>query len=196
MRSNATFRPAVRDDARGIAELFLIASGGVAGYVWGTLAAEYPGLSLVEIGAQRYAREEGAFSYRNTTIAEIDGAMAGMMHVYKIPDTPPPERPDEPEDPVLAPYARPDVLGSLYVSGIAFFPEYRGWGLGTQLLGRAREKAREEGCRELSLRVFEENEGALKLYERHGFEVVDRAAVMPQESISYAGDVLLMKATV
>jgi ribosomal protein S18 acetylase RimI-like enzyme len=196
VRVNATFRPALRDDARGIAELFLIASGGVAEYVWSTMAREYPGLEPIEIGTQRYAREEGAFSYRNTTIAEIDGATAGMMHVYKIPKTPPSEGSGEAEDPVLAPYARPDVPGSLYVSGIAFFPEYRGGGLGTRLLGRAGEMAREEGCGELSLRVFEENERALRLYERHGFEVVDRAAVVPHESISYTGDVLLMKATV
>lgn len=62
MNPGATFRPATREDSRKIAELFGIASGGVAKYVWSTLATEYPGLAPIEIGARRYAREEGAFS--------------------------------------------------------------------------------------------------------------------------------------
>ena len=56
MNSAVTFRPATREDSRKIAELFRIASGGVAEYVWSTLAPEYPGLTSLEIGARRYAR--------------------------------------------------------------------------------------------------------------------------------------------
>ena len=196
MNSGVFFRPALRGDARGIAELFLIASGGVAGYVWSTMSADYPGLTPIEIGARRHAREEGVFSYRNATIAEIDGAVAGMLHAYRVPEPPEREEADEPVDPVLASYAGAGVPGSLYVSGLAFFPKYRGRGLGTQMLGRAREAAREGGCRELSLRVFEGNEGALRLYRREGFRVVHRAPVTPHEAIRYTGYVLLMAAGV
>jgi hypothetical protein len=66
MSASATFRPATREDCYTIAELFRIASGGVAKYVWRTLAPEYPGLTPLEIGARRYAREEGAFSNKNS----------------------------------------------------------------------------------------------------------------------------------
>lgn len=194
MSSGDVFRPAVREDARVIAELFLVASGGVAGYVWSTMRAQYPGLEPVEIGARRHANEWGNLSYRNTTIAEVDGRVAGIMHAYGIPDTP--ATSDEPVDPVLAPYARPDVPGSLYVHALAFFPEYRGQGLGTRLLDGAGEMARERGCGELSLRVFEGNRGALRLYRRYGFREVDRAPVVPHRLIGFTGDVLLMKVSV
>ena len=66
MSFEATFRPATREDSRKIAELFRIASGGVAEYVWSTLAPEYPGLTPLEIGARRYARDEGSFSPTGT----------------------------------------------------------------------------------------------------------------------------------
>ena len=42
-------------------------------YVWITLAPEYSGLEPVEIGAHRYAREEGNFSYTNCIVAEREG---------------------------------------------------------------------------------------------------------------------------
>jgi len=48
---------------------------------------------------------------------------------------------------------------------------------------------------QVSLLVFERNEGAVELYRRHGFEIVDRSPVVPHEAIRYTGEVLLMTAT-
>ena len=89
-----------------------------------------------------------------------------------------------------------EVSGSYYVSAMAVFPEYRGKGLGTRILEIAKEEARDHGCQEVSLLVFGHNEGAIHLYERNGFGVIDRAPVVPHESIRYTGEVLLMTATV
>lgn len=44
--------------------------------------------------------------------------------------------------------------------------------------------------------VFEQNAGAKRLYERHGFREVARRPVVPHESIRYTGDALLMVADV
>ena len=63
-RPDAVLRPARPDDCRRIAELFRIASDGVADYVWSRLQDDYPGHALIEIGERRYARENTAFSYR------------------------------------------------------------------------------------------------------------------------------------
>ena len=49
---------------------------------------------------------------------------------------------------------------------------------------------------ELSLIVFEQNAGAKRLYERHGFREVDRRPAVPHELIYYRGDALLMVAGV
>ena len=48
----------------------------------------------------------------------------------------------------------------------------------------------------MSLSVFEQNKGAVKLYERNGFRVIDRAPMVAHEQIRYTSEVLLMTAPV
>jgi ribosomal protein S18 acetylase RimI-like enzyme len=64
------------------------------------------------------------------------------------------------------------------------------------MLSIARKQAHERGCGTLSLLVFEQNKGAVKLYERNGFKVAGRAPVAPHELIDHTGDVLLMTSEV
>lgn len=187
-------RPAVRGDARAIAGLFQISSDGVADYVWTLLEEDYPGLSLIEIGEQRYARENTDFSYENCIVVEDAGRIVGMLHSYAMPDEidPPPDD----MDPVLRPYAELEIAASLYISGLALEPEARGRGIGTSLLGLAHKRARDMGLSQLSLIVFEENDGALRLYKREGFTEQDRRAIVPHPLIHYTGDAILMAAEV
>ncbi len=191
--SGVTFRAATRDDSRKIAELFRISSDGVTDYVWSVLAPEYPGLTPIEIGATRYAREDSLFSYKNCVIAERGVEVVGMLLTFPVTEEQ--GGSDEPGDPVLEPYGM-EVPGSLYVCSLAVFPGFRGRGLGTRMLALAREQASERGLDSLSLLVFEQNEGAVRLYERNGFRVLDRAAVVPHPLIHHTGDVLLMAAEV
>lgn len=54
-----------------------------------------------------------------------------------------------------------------------------------------------DGCKKIAhLFSFEQNTGALRFYERNGFNVCDRASVVPYELTHYTGDVLLMTAPV
>ena len=48
------------------------------------------------------------------------------------------------------------------------------------------------GCEESSVEVFEQNEGAVRLYERHGFRIVARRPVVPQPCYPYGGDGVLV----
>ena len=64
-------------------------------------------------------------------------------------------------DPVLEPYARLEIPGTLYISSLAVFDEFRGMGPGTEMLSIARDQARERGLDALSLLVFEQNTGAV-----------------------------------
>ena len=193
MVADFTYRDARKTDARDIAELFQISSDGVADYVWSTLTSEYPGLSLIEIGEQRYARDGGkdvAFSFANCVVAEAAGHVVGMMHAYPMPESD--SQDDGPGDLVLQPYSELELPGSLYVSGIALRDDFRNRGGGTALLAIAREVARSEGLNRLSLLVFEQNTAAMRLYQREGFAEIDRRAVVPHEFIHYTGDVVLM----
>ncbi|HEY6582139.1 MAG TPA: GNAT family N-acetyltransferase [Rubrobacter sp.] len=192
--SGVAFRAATRQDSRRIAELFSISSDGVVDYVWTTLAPEYPGLEPVEIGAIRYAREEGNFSHTNCVVAEREGEVIGQLCTYPVEAGA--EEPEEPVDPVLEPYARLEIPGTLYISSLVLLEGFRGMGLGTEMLSIARDRARKRNLDALSLLVFEQNTGAVKLYEREGFREVDRAAVVPHPLIHHTGDVLLMTAEI
>ena len=187
--SAIVIRDAAKTDARAIAELFRMSSDGVADYIWDGLKDEYPGLEPLDIGAQRYAREDMEFSYQNCLIAETDGRTAGMLHGYVMESdgNPPPDM-----DPVIRPYAELEVPGSYYLSGIAVYPEFQGRGIGTRFLEAAEGKARILGCPSLSLIVFEGNESALRLYERVGFTETDRRAIVPHEMLHHEGNALLM----
>ena len=189
-----TFRMAIREDSRRIAELFSISSDGVVNYLWMTLEPEYPGLVPIEIGAVRYAREEGNFSYTNCVVAELEGEVIGQLCTYPVEANA--EESQEPVDPVLEPYARLEVPGTLYISSLALFEEFRGLGLGTRMLSIAKDQARGRNLDALSLLVFEQNAGAVKLYKREGFREVDRAPVVPHPLINHTGDVILMAADV
>ena len=180
-------RSATSGDSRAIAELFRISSGGVADYIWTLLKPEYPGLELLDIGERRYAREGVNFSCENCTIAEHDGLVLGMLHAFEIKESSELET-----DPVLRPYAELEAPGSLYISGVAMFPEYRGLGIGTRLMNAAMETARARDVAKLSLIAFEQNEGSWRLYLRLGYDVIDQRPVVPHPLIRYTGNALLM----
>ena len=158
-----------RDDCLRIAELFRIASDGVADYIWSRLQADHPGASLVEIGRRRYARENTAFSYQNCLVAERDGR--GDRDAARV-------RPRAGERRRRRRRARstrccgPTPSSSCRAASTSrrsrVLPPCRGQGLGTRLLAAARERARRLGCPALSLICFAQNEGARRLYERAG----------------------------
>ena len=51
----------------------------------------------------------------------------------------------------------------------------RGTGVGSALIEAAFGRARERGCRRIELDTSEANEGALRLYERHGFSASSKS---------------------
>ena len=65
-----------------------------------------------------------------------------------------------------------DQLGRGAVQNLGITPEHRGAGLGTALLVRALNGFREHGLTCATLEVTAQNSGALRLYQRFGFQVV------------------------
>ena len=126
-------RPARKDDAEALARLIDIAGEGFGMYLWSQAAK--PGETALEIGKRRAQREEGGFSYRHATIAEVDRRVAGLLLGYRLP---------EPyvlgDVSALPEMVRPlveleaEAPGTWYVNALAAFPEYRGRGIGTRLL--------------------------------------------------------------
>lgn len=166
--------------------MYRIASDGVAEYIWSKLAE--PGEDLLDVGQRRYEREDSVFSFRNATIVEAGGRVAGMMVAFPMVI-------DEEyveEDPVLAPYSRLEEPDSYYLCSMAVDEAYRGQGIGTALLELADQQARQLDLDKVSLIVFEGNAGAKRLYERNGYTERARERVVPHPLLHFDGDAILM----
>jgi ribosomal protein S18 acetylase RimI-like enzyme len=55
--------------------------------------------------------------------------------------------------------------------GMGVHRDFRGQGIGTQLLAQAMQKSRENGLERIELEVYGSNESAIRFYERAGFVV-------------------------
>ena len=184
-----TYRPAVREDARRIAELYSIASDGVSDYIWSKRAK--PGDNLLDVGQKRYERRNVPFSYENCLVAEAEGIVVAVLLAYEMQDD------DDyvENDPILKPFWLLEEPDSFYVAGVAVDPLWRQRGMARILMQMAEERAREKGLRKLSLIVFEANTIAYPFYLRQGYRERMRKTIIPHPLIHYTGDALLLVKT-
>lgn len=177
------FRRGTIEDAPVLAELVNYAGEGLPHYLWSTLAG--PGESAWDVGLARAAREDGSFSYRNAYMIDYEGQCAGALIGYEIPDSPEPVPHDMPA--MFVPLQELENLapGTWYVNVLAVRPQFRGKGLGTQLLGLARRTAQALSKRGLSVIVSDANHGARRLYERCGYR---ERAVRPMVKEGWANE--------
>lgn len=68
----------------------------------------------------------------------------------------------------ITPAANPRLAHRGFL-GMGLIKDYRGRGLGTQLLTRALKHAKEIGLEKVELSVYTENKAAVKLYKKMGF---------------------------
>jgi ribosomal protein S18 acetylase RimI-like enzyme len=166
------FRNATPADAAAMADLVHFASEGLALYLWTRIAP--PGADPWTIGRERAEREAGGFSYRNTVIVEAEGRVAAALIGYAVADTPEPVPASLP--PIVVPLAELESLApdTWYVNVLATYPDHRGKGWGTALLGLAEQLGRATAKRGMSIIVTDSNTGARRLYERCGYREVAR----------------------
>ena len=189
-----SIRPATVEDARDIASLIAISSDGVAVIEWAEQAAT-EGVEPLDIGERTYRNPDGDYSWRNCMIVEKDSEVAGMLLAFGMPvgeARDPQQRPTIDDANVFAPYMYLEEPDSWYVCGVALYPEHRGQGLGTRLMQLASDQASQNGFQKVSLVAFAQNKGSVRLYERLGYEIVDRAPIIPHPLIDYEGEALLM----
>lgn len=189
--SGAHLRPACKTDCRRLAELAAIAGEGIPEYLW-TLMAQ-PGERPIEVGARRAASEDADFSYTKAIVAEHTGTVAAMVLAYPLPAISDAAAMEE-YPAIVRPMIELElaVPGSYYINMLATLPGFRGRGLGSLLLEAVAAKAGTTGCRELSVGVFEQNSGAVRLYQRHGFREAARRRAVVHPCHPYDGDVLML----
>lgn len=102
---------------------------------------------------QLYVRGFGESPHDHCLVAECDGKIVGAVWVRVMDD-----------------YGHVDnQTPSLAIS---LYPDYRGQGIGTQLLHQMMELLRQQGYAQVSLSVQKENY-ALRMYQKAGFEIVE-----------------------
>ena len=184
-------RKAGESDVHDIARLALIAGEGIPAWFWAQTAKS--GQPVEEVGAGRLLSEHENFSYRNVSIAQVDDNIAGMMLAYRLPDAEDAEDLDD-----LPAFIRPlveleqCVPASLYINMIATFPEYRNLSIGTRLMGIVDSLAKDAGCSISSIEVFDQNEAALRLYQRLGYRILEQRRVVPHECHPYDSHIVLL----
>lgn len=188
-----SIRGATKEDSRELAELINFAGDGMPLYLWEQMTE--PGEDAWEVGQRRAQREEGSFSYRNASVTESRGRVAGCLIGYPLADQPEPVDYDE-MPPMFVPLQELEDLaaGTWYVNVVAAYPAFRGQGVGTQLMGAAERYAAETRRQGLSLIVADANTGARRLYERLGYREVGQRPMVKEQ---WPGDgqnwVLLIK---
>ena len=155
-----------------------------------------PGLTPVDIESEALANPDSHYSFRNTTVAEHRERIVGMA--LSFPATHwriteemrhfiPAERLDH-----LTEFFSARVEDSLFLDALAVNEELRGNGIGSHLIGRTKQKAKEKGYGSVSLMVFRDNYDARRFYARHGFEVVREVIVAPHPRIPHDSGCLLL----
>jgi ribosomal protein S18 acetylase RimI-like enzyme len=183
-------RPARPADAADLARLVDLAGEGLASAFWAGMAA--PGETPLDVGTRRAGGEEGAFSWRNAVVAEVDGQVAGALVAYHVREAEPLEGVPAVVRPLQALENR--AVGTLYLNVVATYPAFRRRGVASRLLAEAERWGR--GARGLSLIVADRNHAALRLYAAFGFVEAGREP-MVKEGWACASEawVLMLKPT-
>ena len=160
-------RPGKREDADVLAKLVNYAGEGLPRYLWEQLAMS--GQSAWDVGLERARRDDGSFSYRNATVAEVNWRPAGCLIGYEISSAPEPIPDDMPA--MFVPLQQLENLApdTWYVNVLAVMPEYRNQGLGSALLDFADTCGKQSLRSGMSVIVSDANPSARRLYERHGY---------------------------
>ncbi|WP_223669620.1 GNAT family N-acetyltransferase [Kangiella shandongensis] len=178
-------------DASELAYLINLAGEGIPEYLWSGMAegAEPP----LEIGAQRAAREEGGFSYKNARVIRDKSGLLGMIISYQLDD---PYILDDIDDypEIVKPLVKLEskAPGSWYINAVATKENHRGKGIAKALLSEAESKAKAQGVKQMSLIVASENTVARKLYTKLGYQTTTSLPVVDYPGAIHGGDWELM----
>ncbi len=191
IQTNRAIRQATALDAKPLAKLIDIAGEGIPNWLW-SRACENDQTPL-DVGADRARRSSGGFSFTNALVTEDRDLVTGMVLSYPI-DTAPEDDPDALPAPI-APFVELEKhsVGTWYINALATFPGHRGRGLGSSLLAAAERLARENGKSTMSIQVYAQNTGAVRLYQRLGYDLKESAPVRLHPCQPYyTGEVLLL----
>jgi ribosomal protein S18 acetylase RimI-like enzyme len=98
------------------------------------------------------AMEEAKQGRRTLLVAAIDGRIVGQIFIQFTP-----------------PEGGTSGVPTGYIYSFRVRPEVRNQGIGTRLIEEAEAILRRQGCQRAMIAVAQQNHGARRLYERHGY---------------------------
>jgi len=189
--SFSDIRPATESDVPFAAEMMQLSLGGLGDHLFGT--DRQTSKAHLE---KMIARNAGRFALRFAFIYRVNAKPLGAMFANRGDAL---ERLNLTTAPHLfsvlgffstlglirrglaLPGGREAENDEYYVGNIGVHPTAQGQGIGSALLNFAEEKAHEEGLPKCALIVGLYNQGALRLYQRHGYQIVE---TVPAENLS------------
>ncbi|MEM7195161.1 MAG: GNAT family N-acetyltransferase [Pseudomonadota bacterium] len=190
MNSVLKVRPAEERDIPDLTRFRLEAQDGIN-------EALYEGLEQsVEDIICNEMKDPGSYeSYRTYCVIETDeGVVAGMQSFPWDTFLSFDYNPLIPRDRYYLeePFDEMPAKGTYYLHVLAVNAECLRQGLASRLLTHFHKLASSEGFETKSLYCLEENLGAVKLYEKHGYRTVDKRPMAKHEKIRHGGNILLM----
>lgn len=194
--NNLIIRNATPKDAKAIAELVILCSGGMVEFLLHDLVPHVSPLQMVE---QKFAGEEMPFCYKCTTVVEMDNKVVGILHAHSndyntLPD--PDEKaliPFERLNHIVTPMFVNPIKNSLYIQSLAVLSEFRNQGIGKKLLDYANEMAKKENFDNITLHAWADNQKAIKLYLNEGYKVIRDIYIQEAPLLSHKGGMVLMQ---
>jgi len=187
------YGPAEIKDCAALAELINLASDGVVEYLFRDLV---PGMTPVQLIAHNLENINTPHCYKSAIVARDGDEVVGMALSYSsdfhyISDE---MRNFFPADRLehLSDFYSARVENSWYLDTLGVFGSHRRQGIGEKLISLTKEKAAENGYNALSLIVFADNELALPVYKRTGFEIVCEVELGANEYIHHEDGSLLL----
>lgn len=181
--SQVRIRPARCDDTALAVSVLQSSMGGMAHYLF----ADFPQMSAEEALARLFQADQHRFSWRFSYVLEHEGQAAGLLLSYpahilnrlqwqlfrQIPSLFGWKRTLLFVQRALALLNTLEALADeYYISNIGIAPHLQGQGLGLHLMKFAETQAQQAGLKKCSLSVDEHNTGAIRFYQRLGYQIV------------------------
>lgn len=170
MNYELNIRKATINDAPLIAKVVAMAIGEESAILYG-------GENYMNVFEEIALLEDSQYSYRNAFVAEINGNAVGAVVAYDGAELYPLRKATLD---VISKHTAKELqiadetdASEFYLDSLAVLPEYRGRGIGAQLILAVKDRAFNEYNKNLGLLVDFENPDAERLYQSVGFERAD-----------------------
>jgi len=187
------YRTGKKEDCLKIAEGIDLASGGIMSFLFEGLLENY---TVAEVMANSLRDETGYDTYKNAIVAEYEDNVVGIVYSYpaKFHEISEETREFFPSDrlAVLAEFFNSRVENSLFLDSIYVDEKFRGRGIANRLIDLTKQKAQQNGHKQLSLMVMNSNMTARRAYERNNFKIVKHINVQEQRLMPNKGGIYLL----